>query len=100
MNNVQALEINATSFPVGGNITSISQVVSFFTNTMILVGSIAMLVMLLLGGYGYLTSAGDSKKMASARDRIWYAIMGLLLIVGALLLTRLVGFITGVKIQL
>ena len=100
INKVLALEINATTLPVGGNITNIGQVVGFFTSMAMVVGALGLLVMMLMAGYQYITYAGDPKKLSAATARFWWAIMGLILIVSAYLFTRVIGTITGVKIQL
>lgn len=56
---------------------------------------LALLVMLLIGGFRYLTSAGDQKAMASGKQTITYALIGVVLMVLAYLIFTLIGSYTG-----
>jgi len=59
---------------------------------------IAAFIMLLYGGFKYLTAGGDPKTNESARNTITYAILGLVLTIGAWFILRFVGFFTGVNV--
>lgn len=59
---------------------------------------LALFVMLLIGGFKYLTSAGDQKAAASAQQTITYAILGIVLMVFAFLIFRIIESFTGVNI--
>lgn len=66
-----------------------------------LVGTIALalfLVMALLGGLRYATSQGDPKAVEKAKNTLQNAVIGLVLIVVAYLVLRLVEVFTGVSI--
>lgn len=58
----------------------------------------ALFVMLLVGGFKYLTSAGDQKATASAQQTMTYAVLGIVLMVLAFLIFRLIEVFTGVQI--
>lgn len=64
---------------------SISNIVIF------LVGAVAVLA-LLYGGFRYVTSTGDAKRVESAKNTIQYAVIG---IVVAILAFAIVNFIVG-----
>ena len=85
---------------MGGNITNIGQMTGFFTSMVMNLGALGFLAMLLVAGFQYITAAGDSKKLSNATGRLWWSVVGLVLIVSAYLLTRVIGTITGMKIQL
>lgn len=57
---------------------------------------VVIFVMILIGGFKYLTSAGDPKATASAGQTITWAIVGLLFLIGAWLVLLFIKEITGV----
>lgn len=59
---------------------------------------IALLVMLILGGFSLLTSAGDSKKLDSGKKQITYAIVGFLVIFIAFWIVQLIGRIFNLTV--
>lgn len=54
-----------------------------------LIGIIAV-VMIIFGGFKYITSGGDSAKLTSAKDTILYAIIGLIIVALAQVIVRFV----------
>lgn len=60
--------------------------------------ALALFVMILIGGFKFLTSAGDQKATASAKQTITYAIMGIVLMVLAYLIFKIIYFFTGVDV--
>jgi hypothetical protein len=54
-----------------------------------IVGSIAV-IMIIIGGFKYVTSAGDSNSATSARNTILFAIVGLIIVVFAQIIVRFV----------
>lgn len=72
-----------------------------FTNILTVVMSLAVLalfVMLIVGGFKYLTSAGDQKATTSAKQTLTYAVVGITLLVLAFLIFRIIEYFTGVNI--
>lgn len=59
---------------------------------------IAVFIMLIIGGFRYLTAGGDSKSAESARKTITYAIFGLVLILSAWFILRFIETFTGVTV--
>ena len=59
---------------------------------------IALLVMLILGGFALLTSAGDSKKLDSGKRQITYAIVGFLVIFISFWIVQLIGRIFNLTV--
>lgn len=55
-------------------------------------------IMLILGGFKYLTSGGDPKAAASAQKTITYAIGGLVLIIAAWFILKFLSEFTGVNL--
>lgn len=59
---------------------------------------LALFIMLVIGGFKYLTSGGDAKAASSAQKTMTYAVAGLVLLVLAFLIFRLIEEFTGVTI--
>jgi hypothetical protein len=59
---------------------------------------IACFLMLLVGGFRFLTAGGDPKAAASAKGTLTYAILGLVLLVGTWLILKLLETFTGVSL--
>lgn len=60
--------------------------------------SITFFVLLLVGGFKYLTAGGDPQKVQGASKTLTYAIGGLVLIVLSLLILRFISEFTGVDV--
>ena len=52
--------------------------------------------MLVRGGFQLLTAGGDANKAKAARETIFYALLGLILFIGAWFILRLIGAFTGI----
>ncbi len=59
---------------------------------------IVLFVLLLMGGFKYITSGGDPKATEEAQKTITYAILGLILILASYLILVLISKITGVDV--
>jgi len=59
---------------------------------------IAAFLMLIAGGFKYLTSGGDPKKSQEAQQTITYAIIGLILLVSAYIIINFISTFTGVPV--
>lgn len=72
-----------------------------FSNILTVAVSLAVLalfVMLIIGGFKFLTSSGDPKATGSAKQTMTYAIAGIGLMAIAFLIFRLIEYFTGVDI--
>ena len=59
---------------------------------------IAFFIMLLVGGFQFVTSGGDPKAAGQARTTLTYAIMGIILVVVSWLILQLIRSVTGVDV--
>ncbi|MCX6791736.1 MAG: hypothetical protein NT149_01730 [Candidatus Gottesmanbacteria bacterium] len=59
---------------------------------------VALFIMLIIGGYGFLFSGGDQKKLEKARGTLTAAITGVVVIVVAYLILRTIQLFTGVDV--
>lgn len=60
--------------------------------------AIVLFVLLLTGGFKYITSGGDPKATEGAQKTITYAILGLILVLVSYLILVLIKTITGVNV--
>lgn len=73
---------------------AISAIIGFMT----IAGSIWFLFQLLFGGYEWISSAGDTKKLTTARQRIMNGFFGLVIIIAAWIIIAVVGQFFGYDI--
>jgi hypothetical protein len=59
-----------------------------------------LFIMLIIGGFRYITSGGDPKATASAGQTITYAILGLVLLIGIWLILNFIQYFTGINITI
>ena len=58
----------------------------------------AAFVVLIIGGFQYLTSGGDPKQTQKAQSMITGAVIGIIVTLGVYLIFRLLGVITGLDL--
>lgn len=68
---------NTTANPLFGPNGIITKVIEI----MIMFAGIASVIMIMVGGFKYMVSNGDSGKVSSAKDTILYSIIGLVVVV-------------------
>ncbi len=61
---------------------------------------VALFVFLLYGGFTYLISGGDQKKLEQAKGTITSAIIGIVIMVVAFLIVKTIGIFTGTETQI
>ncbi|MDP1722413.1 MAG: hypothetical protein Q8L37_04320 [Candidatus Gottesmanbacteria bacterium] len=82
--------------PLGSDITNIGSIITKAIPFIFSFAGLALLLMLIMAGFDLLTSAGDAKKLESGKQRLTYAILGILLIIVAYWIVQLAGKIFGV----
>ena len=80
--------------PVGWA-TDIGKVISRAVPYVFAFAGLGLLLMLLSAGFDYLTSAGDEKKLETAKQRLTYALVGFLIIFTAFWLVQIAAKIFG-----
>ena len=90
----QVDEINKGIDAIGGSSSTatlqVNDIVLAVVNWLLFAVGVVSVVMLIVGGIKYATSAGDSNKVTSAKNTIMYAIIGLAV---AVLAFAIVGFV-------
>ncbi len=75
-----------------GTPTSVNDLAKNVTNLLLYIVGIVAVIMMIIGGFLYITSSGDPSRTKSAKDTILYAVIG---IVVALLAYAIVNFVIG-----
>lgn len=64
----------------------------------VIIAGLAFLFMFISGGFQYLLSSGDGKKVAAASSTLTMSIVGLIGVVASFLILRLITSFTGVDV--
>lgn len=59
---------------------------------------LAVFVMLIIGGWQYITSGGEKQAAQKARNTLTYAILGLVLLIASWFILRFIKLFTGVDV--
>lgn len=70
--------------------TGLTSIVGTVINILSVIIGIAAVIMIILAGFKYITSAGDASGVKSAKDTLTYAIVGLVLVALAQTIVRFV----------
>jgi hypothetical protein len=84
---------------VDGDVATFSSIETIFSNlisAIISLAGIGLFIMLLVGGFGFLFAGGDPKKLEQARGTLSNAIIGLVIIISAYLIIRIISVFTGI----
>ena len=79
-------------------LTKITGAISSIVGFMTIAGSLWFLFQLLFGGYEWISSAGDAKKLTSARQRIMNGFFGLTIVIASWIIIAVVGQFFGFDI--
>jgi hypothetical protein len=74
------LDVNQTDCTVDGGTTKINTIITNVINIFSLVVGIVSVIMIIYGGFRYVTSGGDSGNVSSAKNTIIYAVIGLVVV--------------------
>ena len=90
------LNLQYPSFPSFGNLDlndqqDLNQVVAWFYYFIVGIAGLAAFVMLVWGGFQYLSSAGNPAAIGDAKDKIKSALLGLLIILASFLILQVIN---------
>lgn len=74
------LTTNANNCDVQTGTTKINNIITTIINVFSIVVGIVSVIMIIYGGFRYVTSGGDSGNVSSAKNTIIYAIIGLVIV--------------------
>jgi len=78
------------------DINNLGDLVNIIIAFLIPVAGIILLIILILGGYGYMMSRGEPEKLKTAKGRITTALIGFALLLTAYLIVRVISGIFGI----
>ncbi len=70
--------------------SKLDDTVGAIVNILSIIVGIVALIMIIIGGFYYITSSGDSGKISSAKNTVIYAIVGLIIVALAQVIVRFV----------
>jgi hypothetical protein len=76
----QTLGSGADCTTTPANSTNLNSVITAIINILSLLVGVAAVIMIIFGGFRYITSGGDSNNVSSAKNTIIYAIIGLVIV--------------------
>lgn len=82
--------------PATGFKGDIGSLLNFFITWAIILGAVAALVMILIGGFSYLTAQDDADKAEGGRKTITNGVIGLIIVASAFIIWRLIIALVGV----
>ena len=80
-------------------IQGIEGIVSNILNIIIPIIGVVLLIMLIAGGFQYITSGGEAEQTAKAKKTLTTTLLGLLVVLGAWLIIKLIEEFTGLKLH-
>jgi len=80
-------------------IQGLEGIVSNILNIIVPIVGIVLLVILIIGGFQYVTSEGEAEKTAKAKKTLTSALLGLLVVLGAWLIIKLIEEFTGLNLH-
>lgn len=81
----------------GNGASGLANLISAVIGMMTVAAGIWFIFMFLIGGYSWMTSMGEKQKLEEARNRIVYALIGLVIVVAAWGITNLAGQFLGIS---
>ena len=81
--------------PSPAPLSKLEDVFGSVVTSLLALGGITLFLMLLSGGFKYLTSGGDPKATEGAQKTLTYAIGGLVMLAGSFLILKIIGTFTG-----
>ncbi|HSX27578.1 MAG TPA: hypothetical protein VLG25_02250 [Patescibacteria group bacterium] len=86
----QGIDVSATSTSCTDSSTKIDSLVRLAINIFSVVIGVIAVIMIIIGGLRYITSAGDSNAVSGAKNTLLYAIVGLVVVALAQVIVRFV----------
>ena len=71
---------------------------STIISAFLIFAALASFIYLILGGFQYITSGGDKTAVQTARDKITYAVLGLVIVAATAALFSVLGAVFGINI--
>ena len=90
-------DIYAPGKAVGGQGATIATLANPLIANVLIISGITAFLVIIFAGFAYISASGDKTKTEQAQNMLNYGILGLILIVTAFLITRVMGAVIGFK---
>ncbi|PIY72398.1 hypothetical protein COY87_01190 [Candidatus Roizmanbacteria bacterium CG_4_10_14_0_8_um_filter_33_9] len=97
---VYALNLADPTVNPTARIGTISTLVNVIVPLLISFGGFIFLIMLLVGAFTYLTSAGQQEQLKKAQQTLSFAVLGLVIIICSFIIVKIIGMILKVDIPI
>ena len=87
-----------TATPADPGASALTNFISKAVGVMTVVAFIWFIFLLFIGAIAWLSSSGDKAKLQEAQKKITTAIVGLVIVISAIFLTKIIGAIFGIDI--
>ncbi len=84
--------------PTGGLFSTGEKTIAVGVNVLILFAIIYALFSVMLSGIQWITSEGDKQRLQSARTRLTYSILGLVIVLISALIVNIIGALFGITL--
>ncbi len=84
-------------FTTGASGTPLGSIISILLPYLLVLAGLLLLLYLLYGGFAYMTSAGDPKKLEAAKDKLTGALIGFIIVFVSFWLVQIVGRVFGIE---
>jgi|SRR5579884_483375 len=81
-----------------GGLNLVSKIIGNVSTILIILAVVLSLFFLIWAGMQWVTSGGDKTKLAAARARLTWAIIGLVIVFGAFFILNVIGYIFKVNL--
>ena len=90
--------INAPNGIPNGNLGSLQDILANAIVLFIIAGSFLLVIYIVWAGIQWITSSGDKAKLAAARGRLTWAIIGLVVIFSSFFIINAIGYLFKVNL--
>jgi hypothetical protein len=85
-------------FSPSQNFTTFGDVVSVVVRNAFVLAGLISFVLVILGGFNIIVSAGNTKKAESGKNAVTGAVIGLLVVVGSFWIIQIISRLTGIPL--
>lgn len=78
--------------------TTLGTIIGNLIGIVMVLAALLVFVFLIIGAFSWITSGGDKEKVASARETILHALIGLVILAVAFVIARVAGQVVGIDI--
>lgn len=92
---IDLVDVYKPAEALGGNNATLSTLINPIIANVLIVSGVISLGAILVSGFSFVAANGDKAKTAQASQSLTYGIIGLVVVVAAFIITRIMGEILG-----